>query len=101
MGNCFTEQDGLIERVMLKSGRKVAFPFVSRAYHAGFYGYHRDVPLRPNGFLEAKIQGLRKLLSDPEVYASPTYNPYNDCERFPEDLTFREWSGIVKKVEEF
>jgi hypothetical protein len=101
LGTGFTEQDGLINRVILQSGKKVAFPFVSRAYHAGFYGYHRDVPLRPNGFLEAKIQGLRKLLSDPDIYASPSANPWSDCEMFPEDLTFSEWSSIVKKTEEF
>lgn len=39
--NCFTEQDGLIMRIMDEIDGLVAWSFVPRAYHVGFSGYHR------------------------------------------------------------
>jgi hypothetical protein len=35
------EQDGLIHRIGEGKGLPTIYPFVPRAYHAGFYGYHR------------------------------------------------------------
>lgn len=35
------EQDGLINRVIEQNNEKCIFPYVGRAYHAGFIGYNR------------------------------------------------------------
>ena len=37
----FVEQDGLIHRIVEKGHLRGAYPFVPRAYHAGFVGYNR------------------------------------------------------------
>jgi glycosyltransferase involved in cell wall biosynthesis len=100
LGDNFTEQDGLIERTLILSGKKAAFPFVSRAYHMGFYGYHRD-GLRPSGFLQQKIEGLREMIANPATIANKINNPYDDLEMFPEDSAFHEWNGELKRTEEF
>ena len=100
LGSTWTEQDGLIERLIILSGKKAAFPFVSRAYHQGFYGYHRDGQ-RPNGFLQQKIESLRAMIADPKTFENPVNNPYKDLEMFPEGSAFHEWNGELKKTEEF
>lgn len=82
LGDNFSEQDGLIERVMWKTTGVTAWPYVPRAYHLGLYGYHR-LGQRPNGFLEAKLAGLRKMLADPETFKNPINNPYNDVVPIP------------------
>jgi len=93
LGDRFTEQDGLIERVMLRENvRPIAFPVVSRAFHMGLYGYHRKGQ-RPSGFLEAKIKGLKQLLADPATFTNHVNNPYNDI------LPFAfpgNWSTLTK-----
>lgn len=38
----FSEQDGLIRRIIEKNGLRIAFTHVPRCFHAGFYGYNRD-----------------------------------------------------------
>lgn len=61
IGTAFAEQDGLIRRIQHQSARPIAFPHVPRAYHCGFYGYHR----RPNPFigsLESRIQQARSIV---------------------------------------
>jgi hypothetical protein len=42
IGLKWTEQDGLIRRIVEKTDLKIAYPHVPRAYHAGLYGYNRD-----------------------------------------------------------
>lgn len=41
IGAAFAEQDGLIRRIQMKDGRPIAFPYIPRCYHAGFYGKNR------------------------------------------------------------
>lgn len=96
--DAFTEQDGLIERVMWKTNGVTAWPYTPRAYHMGFYGYHR-AGQRPNGFLEAKLEGLRKMVSDPATFANPINNPYNDLVPFPSTPP-GPWEKVTK-VQEF
>ena len=40
-GDCFTEQDGLIMRVMGVTNAFTVWPYVPRCYHVGFAGYNR------------------------------------------------------------
>lgn len=92
LGDRYTEQDGLIERVMLKQHRPVAFPVQSRAFHMGFYGYHRKGQ-RPNGFLGDKLKGLRKMVADPATFQSSVNNPYNDLLPYAESGA---WTSLRK-----
>lgn len=41
--HAFTEQDGLIDRVIEKLEMDVAYPTLPRAYHAGVVGYHDGI----------------------------------------------------------
>lgn len=41
LGSEFSEQDGLIRRIIEANRLPVAFSCVPRCFHAGFYGYHR------------------------------------------------------------
>ena len=60
MGAEFTEQDGLIQRLLIDSGQKSAWPCLKRSYHIGVTGYHR-----PNGFhFNGRLQNKIKQLSD-------------------------------------
>jgi hypothetical protein len=90
LGNVFTEQDGLIERVLEASHKWAAFPYVSRALHMGFYGYHRDGN-RPNGYLQAKIDGLRGMIADPATLNNKANNPYNDLEPLIDGADYSSW----------
>lgn len=53
------EQDIWIQTYMRREGIESIWPYVPRAYHMGWYSYHRDgsIPLSP-GKLEERVQGL-------------------------------------------
>jgi len=85
----FAEQDGLIMRVMWNIRGFTAWPYVPRAFHMGWYGYHRPNGKRPDGFLEAKIDAIKAIISNPaklkiaapdfgdiEVYPTEPMSPY-------------------------
>lgn len=59
-GHSWTEQDGLINRILELSPNKCIYPFIPRAYHAGFVGYNRrGTPLQ--GTHEERLAALRKM----------------------------------------
>lgn len=60
------EQDGLIQRIMLREEHKVVWSNPVRAHHIGYYGYHRSHSARPTGTLEERIAQLREIIADPE-----------------------------------
>lgn len=60
----YTEQAGLIRRLLIRSGGKSAWPYVPRAYHIGWYGYHRPSARRPVGDLMERYGELQRLLTD-------------------------------------
>lgn len=78
----FSEQDGLIMRVMWEIQGYTVWPYVPRCYHMGWYGYHRPNGKRPNGFLDAKIDEIRRIVSDEKALkeAAPDFG---DIEPFP------------------
>ena len=86
-GSRWTEQDGLIRRIKEKSDMKVYFPGCPRAYHAGFYSYHRNTNKHFVGSLEDKIFRVGEILNDPEQYRiaceSETY--YQDSKPYKLD----------------
>lgn len=78
----FSEQDGLIMRVMWEQRGYTAWPYTPRCYHMGWYGYHRPNGKRPNGFLEQKVAEIKATISDPArlKIAAPDFG---DIEPYP------------------
>lgn len=76
-GSLFEEQDGLISRIIEQENNSVMYPFVPRAYHAGFYGYHRNSP-QPEGDLAAKIIALEEM-SDIDMNKIASYKDIKSC----------------------
>lgn len=92
--DCFSEQDGLIMRVMWETKAFTVWPYVPRAYHMGWYGYHRPNGKRPDGYWQQKSAVLRSLISDPQrlKVASPDYG---DIESYPVEPV-SDWQSLHK-----
>lgn len=60
LGSRWTEQDGLIRRIQESYNMTSAFLCMQRAYHAGFYGYHRGKG--PTGNLLERITKLNDII---------------------------------------
>lgn len=61
----FTEQDGLIERIMERGRLLSIWPTNEpRAFHQGWYGYHRWNCPRPQGTLEQRYEYVKRVTSD-------------------------------------
>lgn len=59
-GTSWSEQDGLINRLVEVNNVQCMYPYVGRAYHAGFVGYNRrGRPLE--GSLEERVQTLKTM----------------------------------------
>lgn len=63
IGMHFTEQDGLIRRLIKEKNYTVVYPELPRAFHAGFYGKSRGE--KPTGTLEQKISQVKLTAFDP------------------------------------
>jgi hypothetical protein len=62
-GTQWSEQDGVINRVLEKQTDKMLYPYVPRAYHAGFVGYNRKgQPL--SGSLPQRIAKLESMTAE-------------------------------------
>ena len=62
-GDSWTEQDGLINRLAELSDVKCLYPYVPRAFHAGFVGYNRrGTPL--DGSREERIAALKSMSAE-------------------------------------
>ena len=57
------EQDILIQNVMRRYGVSSLWPFIPRAFHLGYYSYHRDGGILPQGTLEQKVKALRAVVT--------------------------------------
>lgn len=63
IGSIWTEQDGLIRRIMELNKLYAAFPCVPRGYHAGFYGYNRQPEVTKKSYKQ-KLQLVREVCFD-------------------------------------
>lgn len=81
----FSEQDGLIMRVMWDLRQEVVWPYVPRCYHMGWYGYHRPNGKRPDGQLAAKISSIRADITQPDRLKSVAPD-FGDIEPYDERL---------------
>lgn len=61
----YSEQDGLIRRIIQKNNYQVIYPDVPRAFHAGYYGKSRGK--KPMGNLEQRIKQVRQIAFDPLI----------------------------------
>lgn len=64
------EQDICIQSVMHQKKDFSIWPYVPRAFHMGWYSYHRTAGQRFNGTLEEKVKALSAAVSDPEKIRS-------------------------------
>jgi len=95
VGLGFTEQDGLLRRIQEHSRRPIAFPCVARAYHAGFYGYHR--PGGMNGELSERVQALREIIYSAEEMDRAAIQPQFAQDSVPVALQARGWK-VMRQV---
>jgi len=65
-GKSWPEQAGMIRRLQLRSGLPIAFPYIPRAFHAGYYGKNRGNNNKPKGNLEARTEQARSVAFDYE-----------------------------------
>lgn len=61
----YSEQDGLIRRIIHKNNHNVIFPHVPRAFHAGYYGKSRGE--KPKGSLEERIKEVKLTAFNTEI----------------------------------
>jgi hypothetical protein len=59
------EQDIFIQNFIRDGHEASIWPFVPRAYHMGWYSYHRTAGMKFNGTLEDKVSALRKTIINP------------------------------------
>jgi len=95
-GDTWAEQDGLMLRVMAEHGLRTAWPSAARAFHTGFWGYHRMANNRMAGRLPDKVRQLREILSDGRKLNSLTPDcPDVDGVTAP----VAEWRDLVRVAE--
>lgn len=61
ISSMYPEQAGLIRRLQIISELPIAFPYVPRAFHSGFYGKNRKGFVEVTGTLEEKVQQVRRI----------------------------------------
>lgn len=90
----FSEQDGLIMRVMWETRGFTTWPYVPRAYHMGYYGYHRTNGRRPNGFWRQKLDAIKATLHDAEQLKIVAPD-FGDIEPLPRS-DVAEWNSLCR-----
>ncbi len=58
------EQDIWIQNILSREKISTIWPYVPRAYHMGWYSYHRNTGMQFNGTLEQKVKALQKAVTD-------------------------------------
>lgn len=98
IGRIWTEQDGLIRRILEKSDLKVAYPCVPYAFHAGFYGYNRQPEIMRKSY-EEKLRLIQDICFDADKMraVSEHMGPSYWKDSIPCDLT--KTFGKLKRIE--
>ena len=91
LNTIYSEQDGLIRRIIDYSKLAIAYPDYPRCYHAGIWSYHRNGENMQNKSLSEKIEFILSTCFDAERMEK--YNIYNDV--FISDLSVN--SPIISK----
>ncbi len=79
----WTEQAGLIMRILLETQQLVAWPCLSRCAHVGVSGYHRPGGFRFEGTLDERVAALRKAMQHTKQIVSLTKDPFDDIQSLP------------------
>jgi glycosyltransferase involved in cell wall biosynthesis len=82
----WTEQDGLIMRILLQEPDKytVAWPVLSRSLHFGMVGYHRPHGHRFSGSVQERAEAVRKMTNSVEEMKRLSGDPFGDVIGQPE-----------------
>lgn len=83
--DCFTEQDGLIMRIMGETHGNTAWPFVPRCYHVGVASYNR--PRGPR----LSYQEIKEMIRDPEKIKQADRD-FGDIEIVPNETP--QWNKL-------
>jgi hypothetical protein len=102
IGRIWTEQDGLIRRILELKKMPVAFPCVPFAFHSGFYGYNRQPEIMRKSYDE-KLKLIRDICFDAvkmKLVSEPMGESYwKDSIPCELDLTFDTLKRIdVEKI---
>lgn len=92
-GTSWCEQDGLINRIVETNPTQCLYPYVARAFHAGFVGYNRQGKSL-EGSLENRVAKL-KSMSDSEM--NELAKEYKDITSIPLEKNYEVNSFEVKK----
>jgi len=97
VGAQFVEQDGLIRRVQEAEGtrRPIAYPYRPRAYHAGFFGYHRSGHLE--GDLAERIRAVGEVIYNSQRMRQAIENPEHVADSVPVPLETPVWHSLRRR----
>lgn len=85
-GTTWCEQDGLIRRIQLNSGKSITYPFEPKCYHAGYYGGNRgNTRHAPKGSLQQRIEQVGRVIYSQEEMrrVAPSEGFYMDSRPIP------------------
>ena len=91
------EQDGLIRRIQMTTGKPTVYPHVPRCFHAGWYGYNRWNRLHPariSGTLHEKIAKVQETIYDEEKAQAAAINPGWYADSIPVNLKIDPWKKL-------
>lgn len=83
------EQDGMLNRFMAQNDLLGIFPYIPRAYHAGFYGYNRTgQPISPNLSLFERIIALLSMTEKEmnDRASNPQFKDITQCDPYGHDV---------------
>ena len=97
VGSQFIEQDGLIRRVQEAEGlrRPIAYPYRPRAYHAGFFGYHRAGRLE--GDLADRIRAVGQVIYNCERMRQVIDKSEHVADSVPVPLQTPVWDSLWRR----
>lgn len=94
-GSRWTEQAGLIRRIQEDNKMPIAFPYVGRAFHGGFYGKNRigkhNMTMRHNSMVEF----LRRTVFDAKEMAKYVQREEYLKDSMPCNLKQPEWDSLI------
>ena len=78
------EQDVMIQRQIRRANLETIWGYVPRAFHLGWWSYHRDGGMKLNGTLEDRVKALRQIVKDP-IKLQAAKGP-QDMDAYPRQL---------------
>ena len=94
IGAGYVEQDGLIRRLQELGGDQhpIAYPYRPRAYHGGFFGYHRRGALE--GTLAERIRRVGEVIYNSEAMLRAAEKPEYFEDSMPVPLDTPHWTSL-------